>query len=56
MLRIRFIALLALVALLVGCGPLAAVMPSAAKSTPSELTFIYTGYGRGNVDPQPPCG
>jgi len=57
MLRIRLIALFALAVLLVGCGPLAAVVPSApTANAPSELTLIYTGYGRGFVDPQAPCG
>jgi hypothetical protein len=48
--------LLALLALLAACAPLAAIAPSAAKGGVSDkLTIIYTGYGRGNVDPQQGC-
>ena len=57
--------LLGLLVFLVGCAPLAAIAPLTAPSTaPSgvkesasnELTIIYTGYGRGSVDPASPCG
>lgn len=49
--------LLGLLVFLVGCAPLAAIAPSAAKGSASnELTIIYTGYGRGSVDPASPCG
>jgi hypothetical protein len=53
----RYTALFLLVGLLVGCAPLASLVPgsSAAKGRASELTIIYTGYGRGNVYPQPEC-
>ena len=54
MMRSRFTALLVLAVLLAGCAPLAA-LGSTTKGAASELTIVYTGHARGNVDPQPEC-
>ncbi len=49
--------LLGLIVLVVACAPLAAIAPAASKGSASnQLTIIYTGYGRGSVDPSSPCG
>jgi hypothetical protein len=54
----RYVTLVFLLAVVVGCAPLAALAPkSIAKAgSASEVTLIYTGYNRGNVDPQADCG
>ena len=55
--HIALLGLLGLLVLLVGCAPLAAIAPATARGSASdELTIVYTGYGRGSVDPAAPCG
>jgi hypothetical protein len=54
----RILVLSLLVLGLAGCASLSALVPGqAAKARANaELTIIYTGYGRGNVDPAEDCG